>query len=242
MLTIQPERLGLAPGSRVLDLGCGDGRHSRQIRRLSGVAAVALDLGPQEVSGTAASLKALDELLPAAGGAAADAGPWSVVRGDGYELPFATGSFDCVIVSEVLEHLHRDDLAMEELSRVLRPGGVLAVSVPRQGPETVCWALSRAYRTTPGGHVRIYRRSELRRKLARHGFTVFASHFAHALHSPFWWLKCLVGIEKEDPLPVKLYHRALVWHEMKRPLVTRVAEKWLNPLIGKSIVLYAVKG
>jgi hypothetical protein len=41
---------------------------------------------------------------------------------------------------------------------------------------------------------------------------------------------------------VRLYHRLLVWDLMKRPLVTRLAEKLLNPLIGKSVVFYAVKG
>jgi SAM-dependent methyltransferase len=165
-----------------------------------------------------------------------------VVRGSGYTLPFATHAFDCVIISEVLEHLRDDDAALRELSRVLRPGGTLAVSVPREGPEAVCWALSRAYRNTPGGHVRIYRRAALQEKLRAHGYRIFASHFAHALHAPFWWLRCLVGINKPDALPVRIYHRLLVWDLMQRPAVTRIADRLLNPFIGKSIVLYAVKG
>jgi SAM-dependent methyltransferase len=165
-----------------------------------------------------------------------------VIRGSGYTLPFAAHSFDCVIVSEVLEHLHDDDAALRELGRVLRPGGLLAVSVPREGPEAVCWALSRAYRSMPGGHVRIYRRAALRRKLGEHGYRVVDTHFAHALHAPFWWLRCLVGVENADALPVRLYHRLLVWDLMQRPAVTRLAEKLLNPIIGKSVVFYAVKG
>jgi len=242
VLTIEPERLNLEPGAKVLDLGCGDGRHIRATRRMVGVTGIALDLGEKEVARTAASLEDLDNMNPAVGGTVPGAGPWSVVRGDGYALPFATGSFDCVIISEVLEHLHHDDDALEELTRVLRPGGLLAVSVPRAGPEAVCWVISHKYRSMLGGHVRIYSRAALRQKLVDHGYEVFASHFAHGLHSPFWWLKCIVGIDNEDSLPVRLYHRLLVWDLMKRPLVTRLAEKLLNPFIGKSVVFYAVKG
>lgn len=242
MLTIEPERLDLQAGDKMLDLGCGDGRHVRATRHMGGVFGVALDLGEKEVTGTAASLRELDRLPTATGGTRPDAGAWGVVRGSGYTLPFATHAFDCVIISEVLEHLRDDDAALRELSRVLRPGGTLAVSVPREGPEAVCWALSRTYRNMPGGHVRIYRRAALREKLRAHGYQIFASHFAHALHAPFWWLRCLIGIDRPDALPVRIYHRLLVWDLMQRPAITRLADKLLNPFIGKSIVLYAVKG
>jgi len=242
VLTIDFDKLGLEPGSRVLDVGCGGGRHIRATRSLTGVAAVALDYGKKEIVDTAASLRELDALPPEAGGSVPDAGPWTAFQGSVYELPFATAAFDCVIISEVLEHLHEDERALREVSRVLRPGGVLAVSVPRTGPEAVCWALSRRYRNTPGGHVRIYLRSTIEGLLTRCGYRIFASHFAHALHSPFWWLKCLIGVDREQALPVTLYHRLLVWDLMSRPRATRLVEAALNPLIGKSRVLYAVKG
>jgi len=239
--TILIERLGLRPGSRVLDLGCGQGRHVHATRLREGVAVVGLDLGVEETRGTATTLRAMDDAAPNAGGAAAGAGPWLVLRGDGYRLPFRAASFDCVIASEVLEHLHQDDAALDEISRVLKPGGRLAVSVPRFGPELICWALSDEYANSPGGHVRIYRRGALRRKLTRHGYAVHGSHHAHALHSPYWWIKCAVGIDNDTQRFVRLYHQLLVWDMFKKPRVTRVLERTLDPLIGKSLVYYATK-
>jgi SAM-dependent methyltransferase len=242
VLTIEVDRLALEPGAKVLDLGCGGGRHVRAMRFVPGVAAVGVDLGEKEVVEATRMLRELDTATGTAFGPNPEAGPWAVMRGSGYRLPFKTGAFDCVIISEVLEHLHEDDRALDEVTRVLRPGGKLAVSVPRTAPEALCWALSHQYRNSPGGHIRIYRRSQLRGLLVRHGYRIFGSHFAHALHSPYWWLKCAVGMDNDAFPLVRWYHRLLVWDLMQRPKLTRLLDTMLNPLIGKSIVMYAVKG
>jgi len=244
VLTVEFERLGLEPGARVLDLGCGAGRHLRETRRRPGILAVGVDLGAEEVAGAKAALREMDELSPELGGTIPNAGPWAALRGSGYALPSRDASFDCLIVSEVLEHLERDEEALREASRVLKPGGVLAVSVPRAVPESICWALSSEYPApvAVGGHVRIYRGNRLAGMLKCFGYEIVGRHYAHALHSPYWWLKCLFGLKNERVWPVKLYHRFLVWDLMQRPRLTRALESLLNPLIGKSVVLYAVKG
>ena len=235
MLTVDFDRFPVGPGDRVLDMGCGAGRHAFALYR-RGADVTALDMDAGELKDVAGMLAAMDEAGEAPAGALARA-----VRGTAYALPFADASFDRVVASEVLEHLPQDRAAMAELVRVLKPGGLLAVTVPRWGPELVCWALSSAYHEAEGGHVRIYRGSELRRRLATQGLEQVDSHHAHGLHAPYWWLKCAVGVDDADHRLVAAYHRLLVWDMMSAPRLTRVAERLLNPVVGKSLVLYLRK-
>ncbi len=241
MLTVEMEKLGLRPGARLLDLGCGEGRHIMQTRLVAGVIAVGVDIGVDEVRSARERMASMDGLPRELGGAAEGAGPWGIMRASAYDLPFADASFDCVIVSEVLEHLEHDEDALYEVRRVLRPGGLLAVSVPREGPEEICWILSTEYRNSPGGHIRIYRGDLLPQLLERGGYRIHDSGYAHALHAPYWWLKCALGLEKKDAWLVQLYHRVLVWDLMDKPWITRTLENALNPFIGKSVVFYATR-
>ena len=235
MLTVDFDRFPVGPGDRVLDMGCGAGRHAFALLR-RGADVTALDMDAGELKDVAGMLAAMDEAGEAPSGAQGRA-----VRGTAYALPFRDGAFDRVVASEVLEHLPQDRDAMRELVRVLAPGGLLAVTIPRWGPELVCWALSSAYHEAEGGHVRIYRGSELRRRLGEHGLELVDAHHAHGLHSPYWWLKCAVGVDDADHRLVSAYHRLLVWDMMKAPLLTRYAERLLNPVVGKSLVLYLRK-
>jgi SAM-dependent methyltransferase len=219
----------------VLDMGCGAGRHAFALFR-RGADVVALDLDEAELKDVAGMFAAMREEGEVPAGATAQA-----VRGSAYALPFEDETFDRVVAAEVLEHLPQDERAMSELFRVLRPGGLLAVTVPRWGPELVCWALSSAYHEVEGGHVRIYRGDELRRRLTRAGLTPVDSHHTHALHAPYWWLKCAVGVDDADHPLVRAYHRLLVWDMMRAPWLTRTLERALDPFVGKSLVLYLRK-
>lgn len=230
MLTVDYRRLGLAPGDRLLDLGCGAGRHAYE-GLMRGGRVVAVDADGAEVASVATMLGALSGEGP--GG--------TVVCGDALSLPFVDRSFDRVIAAEVLEHVDQDAGAMAELARVLRPGGTLAVTVPRWLPEAVNWALSHDYHAVPGGHVRVYRRSELVRRLRRAGLHYRRRHHAHALHSPYWWLKCAVGVGRDDHRLVRAYHALLVWDITHPRSPLRFVERLLNPVLGKSLVVYLDK-
>ena len=191
----------------------------------------------------AEELADVDTMLQAMGqaGEAPKSAKAQVVVGDALALPYPDGTFDAVIASEILEHIPDDDAAIAELIRVLRPGGTLAVTVPRWLPERICWLLSDEYHANEGGHIRIYRADELRSTLVAGGLRFTGSRHAHALHAPYWWLKCAVGMENSENPAVKAYHRLLVWDMMSRPALTRAAEAALNPLVGKSVALYFEK-
>jgi SAM-dependent methyltransferase len=237
MLTVRYERLGLEPGDRVLDLGCGFGRHAFEAAR-RGARVVACDYAETELKEVRNTFAAMTDA-----GAVDAARCAGTVQGDAGRLPFADGSFDRVIASEVLEHIADDGAALYELARVLRRGGTMAVTVPSYVPERICWALSKEYHAphVDGGHVRIYREPQLRRKLRDAGLAPGFAHHAHALHSPYWWLRCAVGPTNEDDLVVKGYRRVLEWDIGSAPPVTRWADRLLNPVIGKSLVVYAGK-
>ena len=242
MLTVDFDRLDVGPGTRLLDLGCGAGRHAFEAWR-RGAHVAALDLAKDELEQVRAILGAMADAgeLPASSAAADRPGVGGAVCGDAARLPFPDGAFDTVIASEVLEHVWDDEGVLAELVRVLRPGGRLAVTVPTRGPERICWALDHRYHDRPGGHVRIYRRRDLESKLERAGLWRRGSHHAHALHSPYWWLKCAVGVDRTGSRAVDAYHRMLVWQITHRPAWLDRLERTMDPVLGKSLVCYAQK-
>jgi len=237
LLTCRYDWLGLRPGDRVLDLGCGAGRHAFEAARL-GAQVVACDLDLAELKDVRALFGAMadaGELPDGAGGAS--------VNGNALSLPFPDATFDRIIASEVMEHIDDDSGAAAELARVLKPGGTIAVTVPSWLPEQICWALTDEYHAphVPGGHVRIYTEASLRRRLRDAGLHPGAAHHAHALHSPYWWLKCAVGTTNDEHPLVQAYLKLLIWDIAKAPFITRAADRMLNPVLGKSLVVYAEK-
>jgi SAM-dependent methyltransferase len=220
-----------------LDAGAGFGRHAFEAAR-KGATVFALDWAQEEVVGTRNTFGAMIEAreIP-------DVTYGGALRGDATRLPFADGTFDVVVTSEVLEHIQDDVTAISELHRVLKPGGTLGVTVPTWWPEKINWMLSDEYHApkSPGGHVRIYSATELKAKLRSAGLDVFASHHAHALHSPYWWLKCAVGPANNDHPMVSRYRRFLEWDIMTAPRSTRLAERVLSPVLGKSLIVYSRK-
>lgn len=235
MITIDFSRLALGPGSRILDIGCGEGRHTIKACQQRGARCVGADLGVENLVTTKKKIafhRAINDL---------QCKSVDLTGMDVTQMPFKNNSFDTVICSEVLEHIPDHKKALSELVRILKPGKVLAISVPRFWPEKICWILSDEYFNANMGHVRIYTKPSLIDLVESFGLTCFASHHAHSIHAPFWWLKCLVGPNRTDSKLVNLYHRLLVWDLMKKPRLTAFIDKLLNPVLGKSLVVYFIK-
>jgi SAM-dependent methyltransferase len=138
-------RRHLPPGGAVLDVGCGGGLVAERLKDAPG-RYVGLDI-PTRSLRLAAADRRPGEVLHAT---------W--VSGSGERLPFPDASFDVVAFSEVIEHLLRPELAVWEISRVLRPGGVVVMTtnnaseVPLRSPLTHLFAwLEKAFGATRPG-------------------------------------------------------------------------------------------
>ena len=230
MNTIKYRKLKLETGQLLLDMGCGEGRHSIGALLETPANVIGLDLSFEDLNTAKSRLNDFD---------LSGCDTFCVFGvGNIKNIPIENSSLDAVVCSEVLEHVDSPKESIQELVRVLKPGGIMALSVPRYLPELICWKLSKEYSKTPGGHVRIFKHSQLRDLAVNNGLQYQSFHWAHGLHSPYWWLQCLFWNRRETSYVIKLYHKLLVWDLMKRPLFTRLLEMILQPLIGKSLVMY----
>jgi len=233
MNTIQYKKLNLESNQLVLDMGCGEGRHSIGALLETPANVIGLDLSVQDLKIAKHRLNDFD---------LSDINTFCTFGvGNINDIPIQSASLDAVMCSEVLEHVDSPEESIHELVRVLKPGGVMALSVPRYLPELICWKLSKEYSQTPGGHVRIFRHRQLKDLAVNAGLEYQSFHWAHGLHSPYWWLQCMFWKTKETSYIVNLYHKLLVWDLMKKPLLTKIFEAILQPLIGKSLVMYFKK-
>jgi 2-polyprenyl-3-methyl-5-hydroxy-6-metoxy-1,4-benzoquinol methylase len=234
MLTVDYDLMGIKDGERVLDVGCGEGRHSWEACKRNDCLVCALDIEGENLKKAHYTLYLMEQKGEVKG-------RWLLTRGNITSLPFRDASFDKIICSEVLEHIPDDIRGIRELVRVLKEDGILAVSVPSYLPETICWKLSGDYHGKPGGHIRIYKASEIASKLRQHNLRLYAVRHKHALHSFYWILRSLFGVTNEKARIPALYHKFLVWDIYKHSKPVRLIDNFLNKFFSKSLVLYARK-
>ncbi len=234
MLTVDYSVLEIRDGERVLDIGCGTGRHSWEACRRASCTVYALDIDGEELMRARGVLGAMERQ-------GESRAQWGLLRASSLSLPFKEGVFDKVVCSEVLEHVPDDVQSIKEMARVLNDRGAVAVSVPSYLPEAICWRISSAYHTRAGGHVRIYRSGELIAPLTASGLHVYARRRKHALHSFYWILRCLFGVNNEKAVVPSLYHRFLVWDMSTNSRPVRWLDSFFNLFFAKSTVIYAAK-
>ena len=148
--------------------------------------------------------------------------------------PFADGAFDRIIAAEVLEHIPDDRSAIAELARVLQAGRSHGRDRCRRGSPSASTGRSTASTTTsPAGTSASTGSTSSRTRLEDVGLVLRGSHHAHALHSPYWWIRCAGGVNNPDRLLARRYHDVLVWQIMKNPPVLRYARSRAQPGAGQ---------
>ena len=230
LLTVDLERLDVRPGHRVLDAGCGEGRHCFGVLE-RGAHVIGVDLDRASLRPAVGGLRERAAQLGSLG---------AMLQGDAFHLPFADETFDRVICAEVMEHVHDYRGAARELARVTRPEGVVAVTIPTTTSEHLYLRAGDDYFESPGGHIRIFRPRQLARGLADAGLATVGVGFAHALHTPYWVLRSIVGLPRADQSGlVGAYRHFLIRAAGSRALTA--LERVLNYCFPKSLILYAEK-
>ena len=233
MLTFNLKKYDLKNDGVLLDVGCGEGRHIFGVMQdYPLMKCIGIDMDHESIKIAEEGYDYFKSISHAGA---------EFLKGSAYNIPFPDNFFDLVICSEVLEHLHEYNDAVKEMHRVLKPGGKLYASVPASWPEKICWNLSKDYQNQPGGHLRIFNQKKLVSEIQEEGFIFLSSERFHAIHSPYWWLRCFFWNSQDSNFIVKLYKKILERHILKKPLLIDIIDKLLNPILGKSFSMYFEK-
>ena len=233
MLTFNFKKYTLNRNGSMLDVGCGEGRHIFGVmQEYPMMKCVGLDMDDDSLKKAEEGYSYFESISEVGA---------EFIKGSAYSLPFPDNTFDLVVCSEVLEHLHEYNDAVIEINRVLKPGGKFFASVPAFWPEKICWYLSKEYQIQPGGHLRIFDHKKLVHEIEDRGFKFLSSEKFHSIHSPYWWLRCFFWKSQEKNLLVKVYKKILERHILKKPRFIDNIDKLMNPIMGKSFSMYFKK-
>jgi SAM-dependent methyltransferase len=228
---IDLDALGVAPSSRILDLGCGNGQFTLPLlaRKL---AVVSMDLDTPRLREVRESC--LEEGLEG-----------RVVRANGSHLPCSSQSLDVVVCREMIEHIHEPGAVLDEIRRILRPDGRLCVTVPSAHTERFFqWVDPRWL--AMAGHVHVFTREAMCDLLARHGFEVTEVRGRNFFYSFFWFVHTLVRTTHDGTGRIQ-DHFALArrvfrfWRMLGEGRLKRGIERVGNAVFPKSNVYYCVK-
>lgn len=210
--------LHLSAEARILDAGTSTGTNLRLLRELGFTRVEGVDLSPE-----AKQYCESKQLGP-------------VTIGDLCALPYTDGQFDLVLATDVLEHVDEDQRAVDEIRRVLRPGGHALITVPA---FRSLWGLQ----DEVSHHKRRYRKPQLLRLLKRSGLICRqAFYFNYLLFVPIWLARQIIllgrcQLRSENEVNTPWINRLLTWIFTADVLSAR----WLRPPFGVSILAHCTR-
>jgi ubiquinone/menaquinone biosynthesis C-methylase UbiE len=216
----------------VLDVGCGEGRHISEACRWE-CRGVGLDVSRKNAKDAWNLIDHQTRHHEIVGRA-------DLMVVDAQHLPFRDASFDKIVCTEVLEHVPDDNQVIRELVRVLKPGGLIAVSIPNYWPEIFFWNISWRYWHSIGGHVRFYKPGEMEKTLTAAGLNIYAQRLRHTIQG-LYWVVCCTFDKKKDAFVTKNVSRLIQWQYRHRLRPLELFEAFLNPVLGKDRIFYARK-
>ena len=211
-------RADVSRAARALDVGTSTGTNLRMLR----------DLGFSDVEGLDLSEEAIRYCAEKA------LGP--VREGDICAMPFGDGSFDLILATDVIEHVEDDRLALSEVARALKPGGLAIITVP-------AFQMLYGLQDRVAQHRRRYRKRDLVEKIRASGLELESIYyFNYVLFLPVWLARRLI-----DLLGTRLNSEA----ELNSPVVnwflTKVftldvlSARFVSPPFGVSLLAIATK-
>lgn len=242
------EGLDLKKGERVVDLGCGDGYFLYLLDSLG------LDLKITGLDYDSWALKRGRENLGSR--------KIKLIQGSVTKLPFQSNFFDKAIMTEVLEHVEKDNTALKEVYRILKPRGIIALTVPNWDfPflwDPFNWILQRFFNTHITtdfwsgiwlGHLRLYKNRDLQNKILKTGFKLeqFKQLTSWCLPFNHYLVNIVARLLYSNKLPVNCANSIYKFKSAKKPFVVRTLFIIVNLLdklneilpIGPGLNIYA---
>ena len=232
--SIDPELLDIGADDRVIDLGCGTGRHVLELSKIPSNI-IGADISRNDIRAGRYLLEIMRRRKEVHARV-----HWLQTAGE--RLPFKDGAFDRVICTETLEHVDDELVLARELARVLKPGGILAISVPDEFSEKIFWKLSKNYRTHAGGHVRIFRRPQVVALMRDAGLTPYAVRYRHSLETAYWLTHIAFWSDwgKQGPI-TRVFRNILDSQRGRDSAIVTALDDIGNRILPKSIVVYSRK-
>lgn len=223
------EAINPQKGEKIVDLGCGTGYYLFLLSNLGvNVSLAGFDNDDR-------SIKEAEKMMQGK--------RIKFITGDLHKISFQSQSFDKAVISEVLEHVENDEEVLKEIYRILKPNGLLVLSVPSINYpffwDPINFILQHSFNTHIkngffsglwSGHLRLYSLPELRKKIQKVGFKIEAAEELTFWCLPFnhYLVNIIARLLYDVKISPKIAGKISKFKESKKPLIIEMAFGFIN--------------